>query len=240
MYSTCISLRNEKYIVTYRVKHKKDSICYTYFHVGNPKMRIVFYHLDDAILFIRRCLSYFAMRYMSYVTTKDFLNEMHGYTIYDVSKNRKIVVDNLPTYDEALKEFCCNEENIMVCNFHFPPYVHNNIFVRTSKAGWGCSKRKLVCNRIGVIQSTRELSLLSDNEIKEVFAELHLYDKPHVTKSAYKTNKTNHKRTITGTWKRDFKCRKQWMKHIENPLYEKLSKAVWKRELEESEYVDCA
>lgn len=237
MYSTCTSLRNQKYIVTYCVKHKKNSICYTYFHVGNPKMKIIFYNLNDAILFIKRSLSYFALRYMDIdnITTKDFLNELHGYTIYDVSKNGKILLDKLITWENALEEFCRCEEDIMSSNFNDVPYIHNDIFVRTSRAGWGCSRRKLVCNRVGFIRSVREISLLSDDENREIFTELHLYDKHYATKLECKTNKTNHKRTITGTWKRDFKCKKQWMKHFQNPSYEKLSKAVWKQELEEME-----
>lgn len=237
MYSTCVSLRGQKYIVTYCIKHKKNSICYTYFHVGNPKMRIIFYDLDDAILFIKRSLSYFVLRYMDIdsITENDFLNELHSYKIYDVNKNRNILLNKLITWEKVLKEFCLCEEDIVSCDFHFNPYVHNNIFVKITRAGWGCSRRKLVCNRVGLIRSVREISLLSDDENKEVFTELHLYDKHYAAKLECKTNKTNRKRTITGTWKRDFKCRKQWMKHFENPSYEKLSKAVWKQELKEIE-----
>ena len=240
MYSTCESLRKQKYIVTYCVKHKKNSICYTYFHVGNPKMRIVFYNLDDAILFIKRSLSYFALRYMFFdsVTTKDFLNELHGYTIYDVSKNRKIILDKFITYEETLREFCQREEDIMSCDFHFIPYVHNDILVRTSRAGWGSSKRKRVNSRCRLIQPVREISLLSDKENNDILAELHLYNKTYATKTAYCSNKTNHKMTITGSWKRDFKCKKQWMKHLPEPSYEKLSRIVWEQELEENEYVE--
>lgn len=36
---------------------------------------------------------------------------------------------------------------------------------------------------------------------------------------------------IPGDWKHYHKCRKQWAKSIENPSYEKLSKAVWRQEL---------
>lgn len=36
-------------------------------------------------------------------------------------------------------------------------------------------------------------------------------------------------------WKYSSKCRKQWMQHIKNPSSEKLSYAVWKRELEDEE-----
>lgn len=237
MYSTCTSLKEHKYIVTYCVKHKKKSICYTYFHVGNPKMRIVFYSLDDAILFIKRSLSYFALEYMDIgsITTKDFLNELHGYTIYDVSKNGKILLDKLITWEKALKEFCCYKEDIMSCDFHFAPYVHNSIFVRTSKAGWGCSKRKRVNSRCRLIQPVREISLLSDKENNEIFADLHIHNKTYATKTAYCSNKTNHKMTITGSWKRDFKCKKQWMKHLKDLSDEKLSREVWKQELKEIE-----
>lgn len=240
MYSTCASLREQKYLVTYCVKHKKNSICYIYFHVGNPKMRIVFYSLDDAILFIKRSLSYFALRYMDigYITTKDFLNELHGYTIYDASKNRKILLDKLITYEEALKEFCRCKEDIMSCDFRFTPYVHNSIFVRTSRAGWGCSKRKRVNSRCRLVQPVREISLLSDKENNDIFAELHLHNKTYATKTAYCSNRTNHKMTITGSWKRDFKCKKQWMEHLQEPSYEKLSRTVWEQELEENEYVE--
>lgn len=243
MYSTCVLQRKQRYIVTYRVIHKKNSICYTYFHIGNPKMKIIFYHIDDAILFIRRSLSCFISEYMwlDSLTEKDFLNEMHGYTIFDVSKNRKIFIDNLIKYENILGEFCCCKEDILSCKFHFIPHIHNGIFMRTSKAGWGCSKRKRVNSRCRLIYPVNEISLLADKENNDIFAELHLHNKTYPTKMAYCTNKTNHKMTITGSWKRDFKCRKQWMKHLQNASHEKLSKAVWKQEFNEEEMsADCA
>jgi len=49
--------------------------------------------------------------------------------------------------------------------------------------------------------------------------------------------KTYHKNrnNVPGDWKHYNKCRKQWAKNIENPSYEKLSKAVWKQDLLEEE-----
>lgn len=39
-----------------------------------------------------------------------------------------------------------------------------------------------------------------------------------------KRNRNN----VDGSWKKQHKCQKQWAKHIENPSYEKISKAMWK------------
>lgn len=36
----------------------------------------------------------------------------------------------------------------------------------------------------------------------------------------------------TTNWKYHTKCRKQWAKQINNPSYEKLSKAIWEQEIE--------
>lgn len=49
--------------------------------------------------------------------------------------------------------------------------------------------------------------------------------------------KPHHKNrnNVPGDWKHYNKCRKQWAKNIDNPSYEKLSKAVWKQELKEIE-----
>lgn len=49
--------------------------------------------------------------------------------------------------------------------------------------------------------------------------------------AGYRKNRNN----VPGDWKHYHKCRKQWAKNIDNPSYEKLSKAVWKSELEEIE-----
>lgn len=43
-----------------------------------------------------------------------------------------------------------------------------------------------------------------------------------------KRNRAN----VDGSWKKHCKCRKQWAKRIDNPSYEKLSVAVWKRQFE--------
>ena len=45
----------------------------------------------------------------------------------------------------------------------------------------------------------------------------------------------NNRNNVPGDWKHYNKCRKQWAKNIDNPSYEKLSRAVWKQELEEIE-----
>lgn len=51
----------------------------------------------------------------------------------------------------------------------------------------------------------------------------------------YSTHKNKKNRNnVPGDWKHYNKCRKQWAKNIENPSYEKLSRAVWKQELVES------
>lgn len=49
--------------------------------------------------------------------------------------------------------------------------------------------------------------------------------------AGYRKNRNN----VPGDWKHYHKCRKQWAKNIENPSYEKLSKAVWKQNLLEEE-----
>lgn len=49
--------------------------------------------------------------------------------------------------------------------------------------------------------------------------------------AGYRKNRNN----VPGDWKHYNKCRKQWAKNIENPSYEKLSKAVWKKELKDIE-----
>lgn len=49
--------------------------------------------------------------------------------------------------------------------------------------------------------------------------------------AGYRKNRNN----VPGDWKHYNKCRKQWAKDVDNPSYEKLSKAVWKQELEEME-----
>lgn len=48
----------------------------------------------------------------------------------------------------------------------------------------------------------------------------------------------NNRNNVPGDWKHYNKCRKQWAKNIDNPSYEKLSKAVWKYEVEEKKNID--
>lgn len=50
--------------------------------------------------------------------------------------------------------------------------------------------------------------------------------------TGYRKNRNN----VPGDWKHYHKCRKQWAKNIINPSYEKLSKAVWKHELNDEKY----
>lgn len=240
MYNLNEFAHKHKYIVTYSIKHKRNSICYTWFHVGNPQMRIIFYDINDVILFVKRSLIYFYAHYGDYITETDFDNERESYIIYDLSIGKKILLDKYIQYEKVVDEGISNKYNfnydILECDFMFSPYIHTGIYKRTNKAGWGCSKRKRVCNRIGFIQSPRERSILFDIENRDILKEYCTHDKIYNTANLYgscKTNKTNHKMTITGTWKRDFKCRKQWMKHKQNYSYTKLSKEIFELELED-------
>jgi len=49
-----------------------------------------------------------------------------------------------------------------------------------------------------------------------------------ITTMQHRTNRAN----VDGSWKKHSKCKKQWAKRIDNPSYEKLSMAIWKRQLE--------
>ncbi len=81
----------------------------------------------------------------------------------------------------------------------------------------------------------RELALSHDPEVREYLDARDMFKGNFWRHKGIRHNRHSY---IPGDWKHYHKCRKQWAKNIENPSYEKLSKAVWKRELlEEEEYI---
>ncbi len=103
---------------------------------------------------------------------------------------------------------------------HYRPCFHN---------------RDAPCNRYLRI-SKSEMIAGTDPEYSQYLSARQINRERTQNYSKWKKNRFQ----IPGDWKHYHKCRKQWAKNIENPSYEKLSKAVWKYELEEKEngYMD--
>lgn len=78
----------------------------------------------------------------------------------------------------------------------------------------------------------RELSLSHDPEVKEYLDGRDMFKGNFWRHKGIRHNRHSY---IPGDWKHYHKCRKQWAKKIDNPSYEKLSKAVWNQELKEME-----
>lgn len=78
----------------------------------------------------------------------------------------------------------------------------------------------------------RELALSHDPEVREYLDARDMFKGNFWRHKGIRHNRHSY---IPGDWKHNYKCRKQWAKNIENPSYEKLSKAVWKYELLEEE-----
>lgn len=79
----------------------------------------------------------------------------------------------------------------------------------------------------------REAIAGSDPEYKQFLTMRQRHRDSCLNYSGYRKNRNN----VPGDWKHYNKCRKQWAKNIENPSYEKISKAVWKQELKMEEPV---
>ncbi len=83
----------------------------------------------------------------------------------------------------------------------------------------------------------RELALSHDPEVREYLDARDMFKGNFWRHKGIRHNRHSY---VPGDWKHYSKCRKQWAKNIDNPSYEKLSKAVWKQELEEMEFdVNC-
>lgn len=80
----------------------------------------------------------------------------------------------------------------------------------------------------------RELALSHDPEVKEYLDARGMFKGNFLRHKGIRHNKHSY---VPGDWKHYHKCRKQWAKNINNPSYEKLSKAMWKQELEEKEKI---
>lgn len=78
----------------------------------------------------------------------------------------------------------------------------------------------------------RELALSHDLEVREYLDARDMFKGNFWRHKGIRHNRHSY---VPGDWKHCNKCRKQWAKNIENPSYEKLSRAVWKQELEEIE-----
>lgn len=78
----------------------------------------------------------------------------------------------------------------------------------------------------------RELALSHDPEVREYLDARDMFKGNFWRHKGIRHNRHSY---IPGDWKHYHKCRRQWAKNIDNPTYEKLSKAVWKQKLLEEE-----
>lgn len=78
----------------------------------------------------------------------------------------------------------------------------------------------------------RELALSHDPEVREYLDARDMFKGNFWRHKGIRHNRHSY---VPGDWKHYHKCRKQWAKNIDNPSYEKLSKAVWKQALKEIE-----
>lgn len=92
-------------------------------------------------------------------------------------------------------------------------------------------KRFHTRSRNYLLETKREVISESDPETKQ-YLSMRQRNRNHcLNYSGLRNNRNN----VPGDWKHYNKCRKQWAKNIDNPSYEKLSKAVWKQALKEIE-----
>ncbi|GFI24191.1 hypothetical protein IMSAGC011_02987 [Lachnospiraceae bacterium] len=92
-------------------------------------------------------------------------------------------------------------------------------------------KRFHTRSRSSLLETKREMISGSDPETK-IYLSMRQRNRNHcLNYSGLRNNRNN----VPGGWKHNYKCRKQWAKSIDNPSYEKLSKAVWKQNLLEKE-----
>lgn len=83
-----------------------------------------------------------------------------------------------------------------------------------------------------VLPRKRELALSHDPEVREYLDARDMFKGNFWRHKGIRHNRHSY---VPGDWKHYHKCRKQWAKNIDNPSYEKLSKAVWKQEIKEIE-----
>lgn len=107
------------------------------------------------------------------------------------------------------------EIDIKVWNRHYRPHFHN---------------RDDPCNRLLKISKAEKVAG-TDPEYSQYLSARQINREKTQNYGKWKKNRFQ----IPGDWKHYHKCRKQWAKNIDNPSYEKLSKAVWKQELKEIE-----
>lgn len=210
---------------------------------------------QDACAYVTQNLLHFYSTHYKYITTKQELYErllenakymllsgsfdkprnLKTYTAiyvweYDfhVSVNETIGnIDFLPEENVLLKNFIHKTiekivNGIKVEYFYsFPIYKSkikvNELSVRDTKT------RKHAKSYHDVHLHKRDLVLSQDIEYRQ-----YLDARDRFTGKNLVTCQYGNKKNIPSGWKYLHKCNKQWAKHISNPSYEKLSKAVWR------------
>jgi len=225
------------------------------------------YSFEDVLIFLEKELvTYFSRNNLVSNEIKDRKEELYQYyknfKIYDLKEkiyigeeyyNRKHYFDNFPDL-KYFRLFSCNsflkstliytsksyELIIKVAEWNGTPYKLNYLYpILKIDKEYLCGGRRQYRKRFHtrsrkyLIETKREAISGTDPENRQ-YLSMRQRNRNH---SLNYVGLRNNRNNVPGGWKHYNKCRKQWAKDIENPSYEKLSKAVWKRELLEEEDV---
>lgn len=223
------------------------------------------YSFDDILIFLEKELvTYFSQNNLIGKEVKDRKNELYQYykdfKIYDLENgiyigeeyhNRKHYIDRFSDLrDFKLFNYNHVSESTLI-------YISKSYELITRVAEWNGTPYKLsylypilkidkeysrygkrqyrkrfhTRSRSYLLETKREVISGADPETKQ-YLSMRQRNRNHCLNYSRLRNNRNN---VPGDWKHYNKCRKQWAKNIDNPSYEKLSRAVWKQELEEIE-----
>lgn len=266
MYSINFCMKKSRYIVTSTVDYYKykNGINIWNNRVYTKRIYGVYtYSFEDVLIFLKKeLIMYFSKNNLLIKGIEDRKNELYQYyknfRIYDLKEGVYIGEESHHFYHfydlEFFKLFYYNsfsestfihtlkmyEIITEVAKWNGVPYKLSYLYpvlkIDEEYSPWGrCQHRKRFHIRSWnyLLLSKREAIAGSDPEYRK-YLTMRQQRRDHCLNCAgYRKNRNN----IPGDWKHYNKCRKQWAKNMDNPSYEKLSKAVWKRELLEEEDV---
>lgn len=261
MYNLDFKMNKAKYSVVKKTEFIKyrDGLNLGWSHVEHMELEygIYTYSLEDAAIFvIKELIKYYSNNGLKY---KDFyenrrllLNEYEKYVVLNL-ESKKSISGRASFIEKALFiSYVLGSVSVWSFNATYPlinniiawngnkidlKYSHPIHIVNEEHYKYLWQKRQYrpkfhLKSMHYALPRKRELALSHDPEVKEYLDARGMFKGNFWRHKGIRHNRHDN---VPGDWKHYHKCRKQWAKNIENPSYEKLSKAVWKQNLLEEE-----
>lgn len=149
-------------------------------------------------------------------------------------------------YSESAKTYILNSYKLIIKISEWNGVPYNLSFsypvlkVDKEYNHWKTQRRRCFHNRKygqnRILRTSKSEKIAGTDPEYECYLSVRQKDR-EATQNFSKPTHNGKRFQIPGDWKHYNKCRKQWAKNIENPSYEKLSKAVWKYELDNKSYI---